>query len=153
MPLGTLSEELQDIDYDRREPTAESLSDIYKEPFHDVWIAALRTLEYLDIPLESAQKNNGLILTQFVDVSAETLHNICSLNFIPQAIWTKGRYSLVIRITAGGDSLTEITVSTHVEGYESNATRGWHLCQANTTLAHKFLKLLEPRLIEGSTTP
>ena len=147
------AETLNSTTYNRKSETSAPLSDIYRKSFHESWQAVTNTLKEMGLVIKENHLDQERITTEFAEVTPDNLDDISTKPFIPNAIWSKGRYSLTVEISSINEKTTKVTILTHVEGYEDNTTEAWHLCQAKQGVANLFYSLLYPRLADGYEIP
>ena len=134
------------------EPRPKEDTAFYLARFDNVWDAALMALEEESIPIETMEKEKGLITTGFVNFSVgpQAHHEVDKIAQIPTAnrlaIWSQVGYTLSILITPINDMSTKARVSAHIEAYDKNVTKKWHECITNCTIEDMILEKIRAQL-------
>jgi hypothetical protein len=125
-------------------------SHLFAASFDRVWNAVVATISEMDYPVESMERENGSVTTKSVDVAgkpaAKGLDRISTMPSIANGVWSRGWYSLSIFVTPGGKNRTNVRITTHIEGYESKVSDGWHICYSNGFLEKQFFSSVESKL-------
>lgn len=115
--------------------TAVVNSFVIDKPFAKVWGAAVATFAEKSLPVKTIEKDSGLITTDFV-VFADGYYaddQIKSVSRRPSVLmgcWNRGRYSVSYYATAIDDNRTKISITPHIEAFEYNVTKSWHVCRS-----------------------
>jgi hypothetical protein len=124
----------------------------YLARFNKVWDASIAALAEEHIPIDSMNKDRGVIGTKFVNYSmGPKAHN--DLDAIAQkpsaqrlAIWSQVGYTLNILITPINDMSTKVKVTAHIEAYDKNVSQEWHECISNKVLENKIIEKIKTEL-------
>ena len=131
-------------------PTEETA--FYLARYNKVWDTAIMVLENESIPIESAEKDKGLITTKFVNYSVgqQAHHELDNIAQKPSAtrlaIWSQVGYTLSILITPINDMSTKAKVTAHIEAYDRNVTQEWHKCISNGVIEDTILEKIRAQL-------
>ena len=133
------------------EPRPKEDTAFYLARFDNVWDAALMALEEEAIPIETMEKEKGLITTGFVNFSVgpQAHHEIEKIAQKPEtrlAIWSQVGYTLSILITPINDMSTKARIKAHIEAYDKNVTRQWHECTTNGFIEDMILEKIRAQL-------
>lgn len=87
----------------------------YKADFNTTWITVLDTLTERNLPISVAQKDSGLIVTDFV-----LTEGFVSPLFVhaPMEMITQGRYKLNVSVR-DGDHGTKVRINAHFEKFST----------------------------------
>ena len=124
----------------------------YLARFNKVWDACLMTLEEEAIPIETMEKEKGLITTEYVNYSVgpQAHHEIEKIAQKPSAerlaIWSQVGYTLSILITPINDMSTKVRVTAHIEAYDKNVTKQWHECISYGVIENIILERIRSQL-------
>jgi len=116
---------------------------VINRPFAKVWGATVATLAENSIPIKVIEKESGIITTEQIVFASgfgsdEKIQRIAQLPYVFMSVWNSGKYYLSIYITAGEQDTTNIKITTHIEGYESNPTKRWHECFSKGVLENEL---------------
>jgi len=131
--------------------TAEDTA-FYLARFDKVWDAAIASLAEEQIPIDSINKNRGVISTKFVNYSVgpKAHQEIDAIAQKPSAarlaIWTQVGYTLNILITPINDMSTKVKVTAHIEAYDKNVSQEWHECISNKVIENKIIEKIRAQL-------
>jgi len=134
------------------EPRPTEDTAFYLARYDKVWDAALMVLEDESIPIESAEKDRGLITTKFVNYSVgqQAHHDLEKVAQKPSAtrlaIWSQVGYTLSILITPINDMSTKSKVTAHIEAYDRNVTQEWQKCISNGVIEDMILEKIRAQL-------
>jgi hypothetical protein len=134
------------------EPRPKEDTAFYLARFDNVWDAALMALEEEAIPIETMEKEKGLITTGFVNFSVgpQAHHEIDKIAQRPSAtrlaIWSQVGYTLSILVTPINDMSTKARVTAHIEAYDKNVTQQWHECITNSVIEDMILEKIRAQL-------
>jgi len=124
-------------------------SKIFDKNFEEVWEATVSVLSEEEYPIRTIEKDNGLIITDFViftkGLSVEVEREIDKVAVRPSIIfgtWSQGRYSLSIFVTEKNNG-TLLRIKPHIEAYENNVTNSWHVCDSRGLIEKKLLGKIE----------
>ena len=125
-------------------------SHLFAASFDRVWKAVVATLSQMNYPVESMERENGSVTTKSMNVEEKPigkgLGRISTMPSITGGVWSRGWYSLSIFVTPGGENRTNVRITTHIEGYESKVSDGWHICYSNGFLEKQFFNSVESKL-------
>lgn len=129
-----------------REPIKDS--EVFNSPFNKVWAGIVSTIAEMSLPIQSIEKESGLITTQFItDKSGwEPVKNLAYNPTVLLGTWTGCRYTYSIFVNTLSENQTKVKVNTHIEGFESNVTKDWHVCQSKGILEDQFFNMLRSSL-------
>lgn len=117
-----------------------------------VWDAAIATLAEESIPVDSMNKERGVISTKFVNYSVgpQAHHDIDAIAQKPSAarlaIWSQVGYTLNILITPINDMSTKVKVTAHIEAYDRNVSQEWHECISNKVIENRIIEKIRTQL-------
>ena len=109
-------------------------TEVFVASYDAVWGAVVATLAAEHYPIKAIEKESGLIATEFVTFTTSSLRakeEIDGIAVRPGVFlgtWSQGRYSLTVFVARLADSTTSVKVTPHIEGFEDNVTRRWHVC-------------------------
>lgn len=118
--------------------------------FDRVWDASIEALAEEQIPVDSANKDRGVISSKLVTYSSgpEAHRDLDAIAVRPSSrspvLWSQVRYTLSIMVTPVNDLSTRVKVTAHIEAYDRNVSREWHECISS--------KAIEARIIEKIKT-
>ncbi len=124
----------------------------YLARFDKVWDAAVVTLNEESIPVDSLNKDRGVIATKFVNYSVgpQAHHDIETIAQKPSAarlaIWSQVGYTLSILITPINDMSTKVKVTAHIEAYDRNVSQEWHECISNKVIENRIIEKIRVQL-------
>ena len=125
-------------------------SQLFAASFDRVWKAVVQTLSEMNYPIESMERENGSVTTKSMNVEEKPIRKglgrISTMPSITGGVWSRGWYSLSIFVTPGGKNRTNVRITTHIEGYESKVSDGWHICYSNGFLEKQFFNSVESKL-------
>ncbi len=124
----------------------------YLARFDKIWDAATVTLSEESIPIDSMNKDRGVIITKFVNYSVgpQAHHDIDAIAQKPSAarlaIWSQVGYTLSILITPINDMSTKVKVTAHIEAYDRNVSQEWHECISNKVIENRIIEKIRTQL-------
>ena len=125
---------------------------VFQADFDVTWHAIIDALSDGNYPIQSIEKESGLVTTQFVvftqGIGAKSqIDRIAAVPGMFLGTWSAGRYSLSIFATSitGG---TRVRIKAHVEAYENNVSYTWHVCQSRGVLEGSILNVIGTKLAE-----
>lgn len=124
----------------------------YLARFNKVWDACLMALGEESIPIETMEKEKGLITTEYVNYSVgpQAHHEIEKIAQKPSAthlaIWSQVGYTLSILITPINDMSTKARVTVHIVAYDKNVTQEWHDCISYGVIEDMILEKIRSQL-------
>jgi len=119
-------------------------TDVIQAPFDKVWGAVVATLAEMALPIESIEKESGLVTTKFVTFASgilaeKEIDRIAQRPPVLLAIWSQGRYTVSIFVTSIDENTTKIKITTHIEAFENNLTKSWHVCYSKGVIERQIL--------------
>ncbi len=120
----------------------------YDASFDETWAALIETLSDMTLPIESIEKESGLITTRFVNfadgINADnSIKQVATRPSVFLGTWNSGRYTLNIFVADKGELGTRIKVSAHIEAYENNVTNKWYVCKSLGVLEKRIFKAIK----------
>ena len=109
-------------------------TEIFQADFDRVWKSTIATIADMALPVESIEKESGLVTTKFVSFSFRELHRIAQTPSIGLGVWSTGRYTLSIFMVSISETATKVKIKAHVEAFERNVTKSWHVCYSKGIL-------------------
>lgn len=119
----------------------------FNAPYDQAWAAVIETVAEMSLPIESIEKESGLLTTRFVRVP--TFKQIQAVAYLPSVFlgtWSNGRYTLSLYVSRVGEQQTAVRITPHIEAYEDNATHTWHVCESNGSLERQVLQKVHSKL-------
>jgi len=116
----------------------------------EVWTVILDSLTTLSIPIRVIEKESGLISTDMVIFASgynclKTIDEYAVHPTIILDVWDSGRLSLNIIAIQKEEGLTQIKIVPHIETFESNVTKSWHICQSRGTFERNFATAIQSK--------
>jgi hypothetical protein len=118
-------------------------SQTFQQPFDKVWGAAVAeiTKEY---PLKVIDKSSGILETDIVTIGtgigAEQTLKQCAIS--PRVFlgtWGEARAKLSVYARADSTN-TFLRIRAHIEAFENNVTKSWHVWESNGVLERKTMQ-------------
>jgi len=130
-------------------PTEVENSRIFQADFDKVWSSLTATMMEQAFPIESVEKESGIITTRFVlfadGIDADKqIKEIAERPKVFMGVWLQGRYTLNIHAKSIGDA-TQVMITPYIEGYEDQTER-WHVCYSKGVLEKKIFDLIKRKL-------
>lgn len=123
-------------------------TEIFQAPFNRVWKATVATIANMALPVESIEKESGLLTTRFIRFSLTELNRIAQTPRTFLGVWSTGRYTLSIFVSSTSKDTTKVKITTHIEAFESNVTKTWHVCYSKGILERQILNSILFGLVE-----
>lgn len=128
-------------------------TEVFNAPFDKVWGAIVATIAEQGAPVQSIEKDSGILTTQFVSFASGfgADKQIGAIAQRPPAggflsVWNAGRYTISIFASRSDSMSTRVKLTPHIEGYESNVTKSWHVCPSNGSLEAKLFSSIRAKL-------
>lgn len=122
-------------------------------PFDKVWQATVATLAEEGMPIQTIEKESGIVTTQFVSFASgySAEREIDQLakrprTFLGLGTWNSGRYTLSIYVSRVDSATTRIKATPHIEGFENNVSKSWVMCESNGALEEKMFAGIRSKL-------
>lgn len=119
--------------------------------YDKVWGALMATLAEKAYPIESVEKESGLITTKFVNFASgyganKEIKRVSQRPSVFMGTWNQGRYTLSIFVNSKDNIATDIKITAHIEAYENNMTNSWHICQTKGVVESDILQAVSSKL-------
>jgi hypothetical protein len=129
----------------------------FSAPFDEVWSALISTLAEQALPIESVEKESGLITTKFVTFASGLLadERIDYYTVKPSGllnVWNQGRYTISAFVTPSGEEAAVVRITTHIEAYESNVSKSWHVCYSKGVLEREIFNSIRSQINGGTSS-
>jgi hypothetical protein len=124
----------------------------YLARFDKVWDTVIMTLREESIPIDSIDKNRGVIITKFVNyaVGPQAHHELDKIAEKPSAarlaIWSQAGYTLSILVTPISDMSTKTKITAHIEAYDRNVSQEWHECLSKGVIESSIIEKIRTQL-------
>lgn len=121
-------------------------SEVFILPFDKVWAGIVSVISEMSLPIQSIEKESGLITTQFILDNSNEWEPAKKMAYTPSVFlgtWTGCRYSYSFFVNKQSENQTNVRINTHIEGYESNVTKNWHVCPSRGILENNFFERLK----------
>ena len=131
-------------------PAKEEIS-FFLARYNKVWETTLKVLEKQSLPIQSSNKDKGIIITKFADYSVgekahRELEEIAYRPDLPLGLYTHVHYSLSIQVIPMTEMSMQIKMSATIEAYDHNVTRKWHVCVSKNVVEQKTLDQIRAAL-------
>lgn len=123
---------------------------IIDAPYEKTWRAVASVIAERGLPIESVEKESGLLTTKFVTFargmeSDKEIKKVAVIKTSFLLIWERGRYALSIYCEPVSGSTTRVKITAHIEGFESNVSKSWHVCYSNGNLEKRIAELVQAK--------
>jgi len=123
---------------------------VIQAPFDKVWGAIVSTLAEMALPIESIEKESGLITTKFVTFASgifaeKKIDRIAQKPPLFLASWSQGRYTLSVFVAPVGEDATKIKITAHIEAFE-RTTKGWHVCYSKGVIEKQIFDSVKSKI-------
>ncbi len=124
----------------------------YLARFDKVWDASVAALAEEGIPIDTMNKDRGVIGTKFVNhsVGPKAHYELEAIAQKPSAarlaIWSQVGYTLSILITPINDMSTKVKVTAHIEAYDKTVSQEWHECISNKAVENRIIERIRTQL-------
>jgi hypothetical protein len=117
-------------------------------PFDEVWRATVSTLAEMALPIESIEKEKGLITTRYVRFTSgwaapKEIDLVAQKPSVFLGTWSAGRYTLTVLARANGKDSTKVKITTYIEAFEEYMTRDWHTCYSKGVIEKQIFDSIE----------
>lgn len=126
-------------------------TEIIDAPFDKVWGALIATLSEQSLPIETIEKESGLVTTKFVTFAsgfmAERAINEVAVK--PSGLlytWSNARYTVSVFVTKSGENTTRVKITSHIEAFENNVTKSWMVCYSNGVIEKRIFDSIEAKI-------
>lgn len=117
--------------------------EIYK-PFTEVWDAVVESLADSEMPVESIERESGLITTDMVSVSPYECS--CMKGLLITSTQWRGKLNVYVKTVS--DTSTTVKINTHFEAFDSQTTKSWFACNSTGKVEAIFFRRLAELLGE-----
>jgi len=119
--------------------------------FDQVWAAVVSTIADISMPIESIEKDSGLITTKPVIFASGyeirgDIEQVAEMRFFLGAMWKQGRYSFNVFVSSIGENTTKIKVNSQIEAYEASMTKRWHVCYSKGVIEKQIFDSIRAKL-------
>jgi len=126
---------------------------IINAPFDKVWEALVATLAEMGLPIESIEKESGIVTTDFVIFASglateKVLGKVAVYPTSLLYIWSTARYKLSIFAIKKGEDATKVKITTHIEAYESNVTHNWMVCYSKGVIEKRIFESIKMKICQ-----
>lgn len=91
--------------------------EVFNLSFDDVWKQVVEVLSDENYPIESIEKDSGLITTEFISTGGDQIQRIARLEKGMFFAWTTGSYKLNIFVVSIDDSHTRVKINPYIKAY------------------------------------
>jgi len=124
---------------------------VIQDSFDRVWGPVVATLAEMALPIESIEKESGLVSTKFVTFASgilaqKEIDRIFQRPSVFLGTWSQGRYTLSIFVTSSGENTTKIKITTHIEAFEDNVTKSWHICYSKGVIEKQIFDSVRSKI-------
>ena len=123
-------------------------STIINAPVDVVWQSIIKEVG-IDYPIESIEKESGLLTTTFVSIGAGFLNkSMAQWVLNPECFlctWNGLRLKMNIMVDGNSPSSTNVTIRAHYEGYENNVSKQWIPLASNGSLEEDIFTRIRAR--------
>lgn len=127
---------------------------IIRAPFDKVWAAIIGTVADMSLPIESIEKDSGLVTTKIIVFAngygaGKIIDSMAARpTFEPKGagLWSRGRYTLNIFLKPKGQDACEIRITTYIEAFEESWTKRWHTCYSKGIIESRIINSVRSRL-------
>jgi hypothetical protein len=132
-------------------PPAKTETSFFLARYDKVLETAVRVLENQTIPVQSSNKEKGIITTRFVNYSMgeKAHHDMEKIAYKPDvflALYTQVRYSYTIQVIPMSGMSMQVKIAATIEAYDQNVTHKWHACVSKNVLERKLLEQIRAEL-------
>lgn len=132
-------------------PPATSETSFFLARYDKVLATTVKTLEKQSIPVQSSNKEKGIITTKSVNYSMgeKAHHDMENIAYRPDVLlglYTRVRYSYTIQVIPMNEMSMQVIVAANIEAYDQNVTHKWHACVSKNVLERKLLEQIRAGL-------
>jgi uncharacterized lipoprotein len=132
-------------------PVAFDVQKTFPSGFDKVWAALMESTMDLGYPVESVEKESGILTTSFVNIGQLPPKEYCNCSggFFAVVSETRMKMSIFVRAINGNETIVKLNA--HIEGWTENVLakkKDWAMCTSTGVLETDLLSRLEKFLKE-----
>jgi len=122
-------------------------------PFDQVWTAVVSTIADISMPIESIEKDSGLITTKVVVfvsgyAVAGAIDQVAEKPNVVAGTWKHGRYSFNIFVSSIDENTTKIKINSQIDAYVELGTMimSWYRCYSKGVIEKQIFDSIRAKL-------